>query len=83
MPCSEFARAFALVHLWHWFIASQFTARDLSYPLALGLSLTISLFFWDIGSARNKELSPWQISAISIGGSGLALGFGWIYQQFM
>jgi hypothetical protein len=82
LPLCALARAIAVVHLWHWFVATQFDTRELSYPLALGLSTFAGLMLTDTGVARDKG-APWKGHVLSICVSLLALGCGWIYQRFL
>lgn len=79
--------------LWQWFVAEPFGVRPISIPLALGLSLILSRFFW--GVARTKEfwklLHPERSAAMHLTYTVVdmfayptfALGIGWVIKGFL
>jgi len=78
-------RAFVLIKLWGWFMAPfmlQFMEKPptLTYPIAIGFSLIVSMFYVN---KTTKSEKPGQDFAIALLGPFTVLLMGYIVHLFM
>ena len=87
-PITAIFKGLVLKILWGWFVVPLLDLPQLSIPLALGISLTVSFLTYQHiptddaldGDPVQKFLGTLIFSFIH---PALALLFGWIYYQFM
>lgn len=78
-------RGHVLSILWGWFLV-PLGLRPIGAVLAIGVSLTISLFIRSLGEAQDPEWAKnpqWGRALDAIVSAYLALGVGWIILQFL
>lgn len=73
----------ALKIIWNWFIVDYFQIKELTIPVALGISVLFSLFK-DIKVKRNPEKdSPASVVVIALIVPIIALGLGYVIHLFV
>ncbi len=73
-------KGFVLVKLWEWFIVYQFHLPSLTIPLALGITIIVSMLTYQYIPDRRNILEQ-AISTLSFYIA--ALSFGFVYHLFI
>ena len=79
--------AFVFIKLWGWFMIPflkpcMTTVPPLTYPIAIGITLIISLLF-RVGMKKEKEPESWGAALVLSCSSLFVLFMGWIVHLFM
>ena len=74
--------AWALLLLWGWFIVPTFGVPVLTYPLAIGLSLTVSLFRRDSHIKSKYKDGAWSQVGYTIISPILTVLLGWLIHTY-
>lgn len=80
LAISAIVNGMALVLLWKWFVVTQFGLEPLSIPVAIGLSMLISMM---AGSRSNSDNGFAEQALGSILSSIFAMIIGYIVFQFV
>lgn len=74
-------RGYVLTFLWSWFVVVGLGAKPLTVPLAIGVSLLVSFLTLQRAPMREKVNAGDYVNMLLM--PLLALGMGWITNQFV
>lgn len=79
---TAFVRGWALVKMWDWFIVPTFGVPHISIAIAVGMCLTINLFYAGYAKPDSDDSTTKQI-VVAFVAPILTVGFGYLVLQFV
>ncbi len=75
---------FVLSQLWVWFIVPVFHAPQLTIPIAIGISMTVSYLTRQLDTAKDKEKNEWwEVIVLALAYPTITLILGWTVHLFV